>query len=541
MDNPVISALSSTTICEGDSVVLQSSYNTWNQWYWDGNAIAGENSPTYEAYNAGAYTVDVTLGGVDEVWGLGNNAEGQLGDNSTFSSLTAIEAQGVTNVAEVESGEQFNLIRDNSGAVYAWGNNDQGQLGDGSFTSSLTGIATSITDAIDIAAGHEFSAAALSTGAIMTWGKNDLGQLGQGNFATTNFPFAIVGLTNMVKVSAGENHVLALKDNGTVYSWGDNTFGQLGDGTFISSNVPVLIPGLSAIASVHTGDNHSFAVDSTGQLFVWGSNAHGQLGINGVLFSEVPILNTIPNVAAADGGTDHSIVLTTNQKVYTFGNNDYGQLGNGTLVSEYNPQKMDTLDAVVHVEAAFYQTAVIKGDNSTWTWGRNDAGQLGTEDLIQQNLPRYIPNLTGAADFGLGQDHSSYIVTQENSCTSNQIDVIVNPEPAVVITSFGGLFTATPPGDSYQWYIDGILIPGGTSQSIAPSTFGWYTCEVTYPGGCTSLSEAYPWGVVGITAEDKFAFTVYPNPSQGIFNLSGDFYQFAAFEIVIYDMLGNEV
>ncbi|MEO9532692.1 MAG: T9SS type A sorting domain-containing protein [Crocinitomicaceae bacterium] len=541
MDNPVITALSATTICEGDSVVLVSDYSVWNQWYMDGSPLGGETDTSYEAYLQGQYHTEVTLGGVDEVWALGNNVDGQLGDNSTNSSLSAVETIGMTGIVELEAGMKYNLARDNSGAVYAWGENTQGQLGDGTFTSSVAPVAMSITNAVDVSAGHEFGLAALSTGAVMSWGRNNLGQLGQGNFATTNFPFAVTGLTGMVAVAGGENHALALKDDGTVYSWGNNTFGQLGLGDFVDYNSPQLIPGLTGIASIHTGDNHSFAVDSSGALYVWGSNAHGQLGINGILFSETPIQNPIPNVQAADGGTDHSIVLTTNQKVYTFGNNDYGQLGNGTLISEYNPQKMDTLDAVIHVEAAFYQSGVIKGDNSTWTWGRNDAGQLGTENTIQQNEPNYIPNLTGAGDFGLGQDHTAYIVTQENSCASNTIDVIVNPEPEVTITSFGGLFTATPPGDSYQWYIDGIIIPGGTTQSIVPTTFGWYTCEVTYPGGCTSLSDAYPWGVVGINDLDAFAFSVYPNPSYGVFNIQGDFYKFENFEVTVLNVLGQEV
>lgn len=541
MDNPVISALGSTTICEGDSVVLESDYMTWNQWYWDNNPLGGETDIQYEAYDEGTYHVEVTLGGVDEVWALGNNIDGQLGDNTIDPSLSAVETIGATNIVEIESGISYNLARDNSGAVLSWGDNTFGQLGDGTFSSSLVPIATSITDAVDVSAGHEFGVAALSTGAVMSWGRNDMGQLGQGNFATTNFPFAITGLTNMVAVSAGENHVLALKDDGTVYSWGDNTHGQLGLGDLVTYNDPQLISTLTGIASIHTGDNHSFAVDSTGQLFVWGSNAHGQLGVNGVLFSNVPVQNTIPNVLAADGGTDHSIVLTTNQKVYTFGNNDFGQLGNGTLVSEFNPQKMDTLDAVIHVEAAFYQSAVVKGDNSTWTWGRNDAGQLGTENTVQQNVPNYIPNLTGATDFGMGQDHMSYVVTQENSCASNTIDVIVNPEPDVIITGFGGLLTATPPGDSYQWFIDGIEIVGGTSQSITPTSPGWYTCEVTYPGGCTSLSDPFAWGVVGLTEVDQFAYSVYPNPSNGVFNIRGEFFKLNGFEIEVSNSLGQQV
>ena len=57
---PTISAASSTTFCEGNSVILSSSVNSSNQWYKDNIQIAGANSNTYAATESGSYTDTIT-------------------------------------------------------------------------------------------------------------------------------------------------------------------------------------------------------------------------------------------------------------------------------------------------------------------------------------------------------------------------------------------------------------------------------------------------------------------------------------------------
>jgi hypothetical protein len=59
---PVISVTGSLTICQGGSVLLQSSVPTGNQWYFDGQAIFGENNPGYNASASGDYIVSVGAG-----------------------------------------------------------------------------------------------------------------------------------------------------------------------------------------------------------------------------------------------------------------------------------------------------------------------------------------------------------------------------------------------------------------------------------------------------------------------------------------------
>src|SRR5204862_520806 len=60
---PVITAGSSTTFCEGGSVILTSSSATGNQWFLNGSEIDGAEGQTYVATAAGNYTDTVTESG----------------------------------------------------------------------------------------------------------------------------------------------------------------------------------------------------------------------------------------------------------------------------------------------------------------------------------------------------------------------------------------------------------------------------------------------------------------------------------------------
>jgi len=58
---PVITTnTTQNTFCEGDSVVLTSSYGNGNQWYLDGNPISGAINPTLTTSLAGTYAVEYT-------------------------------------------------------------------------------------------------------------------------------------------------------------------------------------------------------------------------------------------------------------------------------------------------------------------------------------------------------------------------------------------------------------------------------------------------------------------------------------------------
>ncbi len=59
-DAPSISNSGSDQFCAGETVVLSSSYDENNQWFFDGVSIAGETENTFEVFESGIYTVQYT-------------------------------------------------------------------------------------------------------------------------------------------------------------------------------------------------------------------------------------------------------------------------------------------------------------------------------------------------------------------------------------------------------------------------------------------------------------------------------------------------
>ncbi|MBC8172537.1 MAG: T9SS type A sorting domain-containing protein [Chitinophagales bacterium] len=79
-----------------------------------------------------------------------------------------------------------------------------------------------------------------------------------------------------------------------------------------------------------------------------------------------------------------------------------------------------------------------------------------------------------------------------------------------VITSFGDSLICSVAW-TYQWYLDGMLLEGATTQSIAAGAVGVYTVEVTNEASCNSFSD--PWIVTSLNDPTTLSgLIVYPNP-----------------------------
>ena len=68
---------------------------------------------------------------------------------------------------------------------------------------------------------------------------------------------------------------------------------------------------------------------------------------------------------------------------------------------------------------------------------------------------------------------------------------------------------------TYQWYLDGALLPGATSQFLTANGQGFYTVKVTDTAGCWNVSDPFYAGCA-TTVEDAqttdLDFRVFPNP-----------------------------
>jgi alpha-tubulin suppressor-like RCC1 family protein len=225
--------------------------------------------------------------------------------------------------------------------VQCWGYNSDGQLGNNSTTSSLTpvpvqGLAAGVT-AIAASLRH---ACAIVNGAVQCWGDNSDGELGYGGAGTKALtPVPVQGLSSPVSaVAAGVTHTCAVV-NGAALCWGDNSSGALGDGTYHSAPTPVQVQGLtSGVTAVSAGDGFSCA-DVNGAARCWGNNGSGGVGNGSSNYSltPVPVQGLGSGVTAVAESYTHSVCALVNGGVQCWGYNANGQLGDNSTINSPVP------------------------------------------------------------------------------------------------------------------------------------------------------------------------------------------------------------
>jgi len=354
-----------------------------------------------------------------KVYAWGSNANGQLGNGATTNSLVPVAvtdagALAGKTVTAIAAGNGYSLALTSDGKVYAWGSNANGQLGNGTTTTSLVPVAVTDTGVLAgktvtaIAAGNGYSLALTSDGKVYAWGYNAIGQLGNGATTTSLVPVAVTATgvlagKTVTAIAARDGHSLALASDGKVYAWGSNSFGQLGNNTTTTSSVPVAVTATGVLAgktvtAISAGNYHSLALTSDGKVYAWGYNYYGQLGNGTNISSSVPVAVTVTGVLAGKTVTalaasmSHSLALTSDGRAYSWGRNIYGQLGNGTATDSLVPVAVTATGAlagkmVTAIAAGNSYSLVLASDGGVYGWGYNGSGQLGNGNIMQSNTP----------------------------------------------------------------------------------------------------------------------------------------------------------
>ncbi|MDI1460815.1 cell wall anchor protein [Catellatospora sp. KI3] len=355
--------------------------------------------------SAGADDADHGVGGAHSAAAWGRNLEGQLGDATTTSRLTAVTVAGTDTVRAVSAGEQFGLALLADGSVRSWGHNSHGELGDGTKVEHLTaGNVAGLAGVKTIAAGGQFGLALLADGSVRSWGSNSHGQLGDGTTTERLTPVTVTGLAGLkVKaIAAGFDFSLAVLADGSVRSWGNNDSGQLGDGTTTERLTPVTVTGLTGrkVKSVAAGIDFSAAVLGDGSVKSWGGNGLGQLG-NGTTAGpqltpgDVIGLTGVRVKHVAAGGL-FSLALLTDGRLKGWGTNASGQLGTGaesgfepTPVDAVSPTGVTAIDCATSSGSALVTLGhcVAVSGHVIKAWGENSEGQLGDGTTTDRLTP----------------------------------------------------------------------------------------------------------------------------------------------------------
>lgn len=344
--------------------------------------------PLFSQWIAAGAAHSLTLCQDSTVWAWGMNNFGQLGDSTNANTNTPVAVKDLTGIVAIAAGGvDHSYVLKNNGTVWGWGNNASGQLGDN--TSTNTNIPVQVhgpgnlgflNGITSVANGHlhQHSLALKNDSTAWTWGLNSYGQLGDGTLIYRLTPVKVNVLTKITSLAAGDVHSMALTSDSSIWSWGGNFYGQLGDSTLLNRLAPVKVKAPKKVIAISAGIYHSLALTKDGTVWAWGSNAYGQLGDGTTSNSSVPVeVNGLTGIVAISGGELHSLALKNDGTVWTWGLNDYGQLGDGTANNKTIPVKVSNLSGVTSITGGRNHSLAMKNDGTVWAWGMNTYGQLG--------------------------------------------------------------------------------------------------------------------------------------------------------------------
>jgi hypothetical protein len=107
--------------------------------------------------------------------------------------------------------------------------------------------------------------------------------------------------------------------------------------------------------------------------------------------------------------------------------------------------------------------------------------------LVQEGGSTFTSNTLSHNDVIQADVQSSNVCSTPDQVLRDSIVFMVNPIPGVSVV-FSNLEGGTLVSDfgftSYQWFLDGQIIPGATSSTLVPLTIGTYTVTVTNEFGC---------------------------------------------------------
>ena len=435
-------------------------------------SVLGANAPCTSSTISAGWDYSLAADANGNAWSWGDNARATLGDGTTTSRSSPVQA-AISNVASVSaSGWAFSLALKTDGTVWGWGYNSDSAIGN---TTAALYQTTPIqvmgpngqgwlTNVVQISAGGSHALALKADGTVWAWGYNPYG-LGDGTVYSSATPVQVVGpggsgfLTGVVAVSAGGNDFsLALKADGSVWGWGLNRYGQLDSYTNLGSNTagvltPVQAMNLGGVVGISAGGNHGLALESDGSVWAWGTNVWGELGNSTNLGNytwNVPPYGVagIPAAAGVSAGNGTSVALVADGTVWAWGNGQQGQMGNGTATPNNTTPVQSSISGVSTLQAGGEHIAAVKGDGTAWAWGYGAYGQLGNGTQVTvQSTP---VQTTGIA------------VAQPAPCNSPGSGELLGPSPIdehTTTASEGNYPVNSATGNFWHTFTD-ITIPG---------------------------------------------------------------------------------
>lgn len=468
--SPVVTPLSNTTICPGNSVILSANTGSGisHQWNLNGQAISNATSSTYTAISSGDYTVTET----------GANTCSATSAITTVTVLTgpAASISNSTPLSFCEGGSVVLTANAGSGLSYQWYLN--GNVINGANNQSYT---ASVSGSYTVQVTLNGNCSSTSSPKVVTVNTN---------------PIAIISPSGPTTFCSGNTVTLVGNSGNYNYTW-------YLDGMNLFNNSPQIVVGSSATYTLSIQDANTGCVGST---------------TIDVTANALPVALITPLGNTTICSNSQVILQANNAAGYIFqwalnGNSISGATGQNYIANQAgnytvtvtNSNNCTALSPGVSVDVNAAPQALINANGVT-TFCAGGSVPISANTGAGLSYQWLLNNLeiNGATSGNIYPNSSgdySCIVYLNGGCsdTSNVIAVTVNPAPAAVINYTGSTtFCAnnslllngnTGSGLSYEWFINGFTT-GVVTANYNATNSGNYVVKVTNSNGCYAYSDA---------------------------------------------------
>lgn len=203
----------------------------------------------------------------------------------------------------------------------------------------------------------------------------------------------------------------------------------------------------------------------------------------------------------------------------------------GLSIQSFNPENPHTL-----------MSLAAGGKAIQWYPAINERNPLSPSTILMDHRHYYATQTVNGCESSERLDVTAVVSTTPVASTDptskDSTLVISNPAseglPVPVITRHDKVLKSDTESGN-QWYLDGIPIPGATGNEYAVSSNGTYQVRIIKNGLISAPSNS-------ISIEAELAgidvFSVYPNPSNGLFNVKIVSEGEKMFDIEIYNIMG---
>ena len=167
----------------------------------------------------------------------------------------------------------------------------------------------------------------------------------------------------------------------------------------------------------------------------------------------------------------------------------------------------------------------------------DEDGITDDKDQCQNTIKGTKVDLNGCADYQKDTDGDG-IMDDKDDCPT-----IKNPAaPSIVKLSEFDLKTLNPiAGESYQWYLDGVAVNGGTLATLKANFTGNYTVQIKDANGCKSPISAVLTILILGTENETLGASVFPNPFNSSVKITFDKEFGESVSVSFYDVKGSLV